>query len=76
MKKGPTFFLFSEQSNNKALEAMSGDKVLIREFDKTQSGQLWTKEENADKRFTLTSELEQSKILTAIDQDLKIEGNL
>ena len=54
---------------------MSDDKVEIREFDKTKSGQLWIKENGTDNfSFTLKS---QSKILTALDQNiLGIEGNL
>ena len=76
MKKGPTFFfLFSEESNNEALEATSDVTVEPKEFDESKQEQIWTKDPNGPDTNRFTLESYNSKFLTATENNIGIEGN-
>ena len=77
MKKEPTFFHVSEQSNNEVLEATSDVTVEPRDFVEFKEEQIWTKDTNNP--FTLEN-LKRSKFLTAKEngspeKNIEIDGN-
>ena len=74
-KRSNFFFLFSEESNNEALEATSDVTVEPKEFDESKQEQIWTKDPNGPDTNRFTLESYNSKFLTATENNTGIEGN-